>query len=309
MGKGIQCTYIEVILSSIIEVKHLSKRFADLQAVDNVSFEVATGSCFGLLGPNGAGKTTTLEIMEGLIQPDSGEILYQGRPIKKQDFQSLGIQFQSTAIQDYLTVRETLEMFSAFYSENMDAEQLIELCQLQDFCEQDHRKLSGGQKQRLLLALALINNPQLIFLDEPTTGLDPHSRRLFWDLINQIKQQGKTIILTTHYMDEAEYLCDHIAVMEQGTIIEEGTPHQLLSRHFKGVLMRLPQNLQPALEQAQIIYRDSGQSCDIYTDDVQQQLQQLMAAGISLEGLSIKTPTLDDLFLKLTGHQLQQQGA
>ena len=230
-------------MTTILEVKQLSKQFSDFYAVDKIDFKVSKGSCFGLLGPNGAGKTTTIEMLEGILAPSSGGILFNDKPITREDFQKLGIQFQHTALQDYLTVRETLTLFSSFYSKTLPTDDLIEQCQLAEFINVDHRKLSGGQKQRLLLALALINDPELIFLDEPTTGLDPHSRRLFWDLVNNIKAQGKTILLTTHYMDEAEYLCDQIAIMDKGKIIAMNSPENLLREHFKGALISLPKEM------------------------------------------------------------------
>ena len=211
-------------MTAIIQVKQLKKAFKDLVAVDDISFDVQQGLCFGLLGPNGAGKSTTIEMMEGIIEPDSGEITFRGKPLDDESLNGIGIQFQNTALQDFLTTKEVINMFHALYTKTLPVERIIELCQLQDFLDQDHRKLSGGQKQRLLLALALVNDPEVLFLDEPTTGLDPHARRNFWDLINAIKSQGKTIVLTTHYMDEAEYLCDHIELMDKGKIIARGRP-------------------------------------------------------------------------------------
>jgi ABC-2 type transport system ATP-binding protein len=293
---------IECYMTTILEVNKLFKRFAGFTAVNEVSFKVETGTCFGLLGPNGAGKTTTIEMLEGILTPTSGNILYQGRPIKKHDFQRLGIQFQHTALPDHLTVKETLTLFSSFYKTGIPLAQLIEQCQLEDFISVDHRKLSGGQKQRLLLALALINDPELIFLDEPTTGLDPHSRRLFWDLVNNIKQAGKTILLTTHYMDEAEYLCDHIAIMDKGEIIAMESPENLLREHFKGALISLPQsNIRSPLP---MNVQHSQDSVLLHTDNIEATLAQLVQYKVSLQGMQIKSANLDDLFLKLTGHAL-----
>ncbi len=291
-------------MAVILEVLDLKCSFSDIKAVDGVSFSVEAGSCFGLLGPNGAGKTTTIEMLEGIVKPDSGQILYQGQDIDEKIYHQLGIQFQHTALQDYLTVKETLVMFAAFYEQTIPINELIKLCQLDDFVDKDHRKLSGGQKQRLLLALALINDPKLIFLDEPTTGLDPHSRRLFWDLINKIKSTGKTILLTTHYMDEAEYLCDKIAIMDQGKIIAMDTPNILLQQHFNGALIKLP------IEHFNLAHGDdfkiqiAQQSVLIQSKNVQKTLVSLIERGISLDGLQVKSANLDDLFLKLTGHAL-----
>jgi ABC-2 type transport system ATP-binding protein len=294
-------------MTTILEVKQLSKQFSDFYAVDKIDFKVSKGSCFGLLGPNGAGKTTTIEMLEGILAPSSGGILFNDKPITREDFQKLGIQFQHTALQDYLTVRETLTLFSSFYSKTLPTDDLIEQCQLAEFINVDHRKLSGGQKQRLLLALALINDPELIFLDEPTTGLDPHSRRLFWDLVNNIKAQGKTILLTTHYMDEAEYLCDQIAIMDKGKIIAMNSPENLLREHFKGALISLPkENLSASHNLVNVQF--SQDSALIHTDDTEATIAALLAQQISLQGLQIKSANLDDLFLKLTGHGLQSQG-
>lgn len=290
-------------MTTILEVKQLSKHFSDFCAVDKIDFKVTKGSCFGLLGPNGAGKTTTIEMLEGILTPTSGDILFNGQGITREDFQKLGIQFQHTALQDYLTVRETLNLFSSFYKRTVPIDDLITQCQLTDFINVDHRKLSGGQKQRLLLALALINDPELIFLDEPTTGLDPHSRRLFWDLVNDIKAAGKTILLTTHYMGEAEYLCDQIAIMDKGQIIAMNSPENLLREHFKGSLISLPkQNVASQISFANAHY--SQDSVLIHSDNTEATLAQLLTEQISLQGLQVKSANLDDLFLKLTGHAL-----
>lgn len=291
-------------MTNVLQVSALTKKYADLVAVDNISFQVAAGRCFGILGPNGAGKTTTIEMLEGLLPPDSGEIRYHGRPARREDFQQLGVQFQQTALQDYLTVLETLKLFAAFYPKPADLSELIQLCDLTDFLHQDHRKLSGGQRQRLLLALALINQPQIIFLDEPTTGLDPHARRNFWQLIKQIKAQGRTVILTTHYMDEAEQLCDEILIMDKGSIIAHDTPERLLAAHFNGALLRLPdQGKDPVLTSTSSWHRAGGY-LQINSVEIEQTITALLAQGFSLEGLYIKSANLDDLFLKLTGHSL-----
>ncbi|SFC69637.1 ABC transporter ATP-binding protein [Pseudoalteromonas denitrificans] len=297
-------------MSALLEVSDLKRYFLKNKAVDGLSFSVKKGICFGLLGPNGAGKTTTIEMLEGIVKPTSGQILYQGKPLDKHIYHQLGIQFQHTALQDHLTVLETLKMFSAFYEHTIKIDDLISLCHLEDFVYQDHQKLSGGQKQRLLLALALINDPQLVFLDEPTTGLDPHSRRLFWDLVNQIKSQGKTIMLTTHYMDEAEYLCDEIAIMDKGKIIALDTPVSLLQQHFSGALIKLPkQNIDQHSFKDDILklfnIQYVQQSAQIQSDDIQLSLVELINQKVSLEGLQVKSANLDDLFLKLTGHGLE----
>ncbi|NQZ22819.1 MAG: ABC transporter ATP-binding protein [Colwellia sp.] len=290
----------------VIEVKDLVKSYKGVQAVDDISFAISKGHCFGLLGPNGAGKTTTIEIMEGIIKATSGQVLYSGKSIGKDISQQIGIQFQSTALQDFLTVKETLNLFSSFYDNTLPHEELIELCDLKDFLDRDNRLLSGGQRQRLLLALALINDPEIIFLDEPTTGLDPQARRNFWQLIKNIKAQNKTVILTTHYMDEAEQLCDNVVIMDRGKIIESGTPNQLLAKHFKNVYIYLPKEQVPQ----ELI--DKNQWCiengrvEITTQKVEEIISLLIAEQVSLDGLQVKSPNLDDLFLKLTGHSLRE---
>ena len=292
-------------MSAAVSVQLLCKHYKGVCAVDNVSFDVKKGHCFGLLGPNGAGKTTTIEIMEGIILPSSGQVLYQGEKVDDNTAQKIGIQFQHTALQDFLTVKETLSLFASFYQNTIPQEQLIKLCDLSDFLNRDNRLLSGGQRQRLLLALALINDPEIIFLDEPTTGLDPHARRNFWQLIKNIKAQDKTIVLTTHYMDEAEQLCDDIVIMDQGKIIESGTPHQLLAKHFAEVFIYLPSEQieqQLVVEQAWSVLNDR---IEIKSKNVEHTLALLMQNKVSLNGLHVKSANLDDLFLKLTGHSLQ----
>lgn len=292
-------------MSAAVSVQSVSKQYKDVCAVDNVSFEVKEGHCFGLLGPNGAGKTTTIEIMEGIIAATSGQVLYRGEQVDDQISQQIGIQFQHTALQDFLTVKETLNLFASFYQKTLAQSTLIELCDLSDFLNRDNRLLSGGQRQRLLLALALINDPQIIFLDEPTTGLDPHARRNFWQLIKNIKAQNKTIILTTHYMDEAEQLCDDVVIMDQGKIIEAGTPHELLTKHFEDIFIYLPRTQVPnelVLEQG---WKEMPERIEIASKNVEKTIALLMNAGVSLEGVHVKSANLDDLFLKLTGHSLQ----
>jgi ABC-2 type transport system ATP-binding protein len=291
---------------SVIDVIKLSKQYKKVIAVDNISFAIQKGQCFGLLGPNGAGKTTTIEMMEGIISPSSGSINYYGKPIAKDIAQQIGIQFQHTALQDFLTVKETLGLFTSFYQQSIDINDLITLCDLSEFIDRDNRLLSGGQRQRLLLALALINDPEIIFLDEPTTGLDPQARRNFWHLIKDIKARDKTIILTTHYMDEAEQLCDDVVIMDQGKIIERGSPHQLLQKHFKDIFIYLPLLQVDAglIEKYQWLV--VGDRVEITTKQVEHTLALLMQEQVSLDGLHVKSANLDDLFLALTGHSLRE---
>jgi ABC-2 type transport system ATP-binding protein len=288
-----------------LSVSQLVKKYQDTVAVDNVSFDVVQGSCFGLLGPNGAGKTTTLELLEQVIYPDSGDIAYCQLSDQKSIQQHIGIQFQETAIQDYMRVHETLAMFAALYGQNVVDPNLIKLCNLESISDRYTKKLSGGQRQRLLLALALIHEPSIVFLDEPTTGLDPQSRQNFWQLIKKIKQAGKTVVLTTHYMEEAEVLCDDIAIMDAGKIIARGKPEALLSEHFNGVIVKLPaQNLKAETLPFETI--EEGEWLSFNSATVDSDLRKLMDLNISIEGLNIHRPNLNDLFLKLTGNQLRE---
>jgi ABC-2 type transport system ATP-binding protein len=294
-------------MSSILTVENLSKNYGNILAVDNLSFEIEEGICFGLLGPNGAGKTTTIEMMEGILKPSAGRALFRGQPIGPHFHERVGIQFQSTALQDFITVEETLKLFSALYSTNRDPEEIIEICSLGDILKQDNRKLSGGQRQRLLLALAIVNDPEMVFLDEPTTGLDPQARHNFWSLIEKIKKEGKTILLTTHYMEEAEILCDEVAIMDHGHIIARDVPDKLLAANFDGVIVKLPWPVEKQLPDGKL--PDGAVLVDdhieIHSRDIDGTLHNLIHSGNHLNGLSIHSPDLDDLFLKLTGSSLR----
>jgi len=292
-------------MPAILEVKNLVKHFPGVRAVDGVSFSIEKGSCFGLLGPNGAGKTTTIEMMEGIATPTHGEVLYQGEPLGPQFKQEAGIQFQTTALQDFLTVKETLSMFHGLYHHSCSLDELIEMCQLRDVVSRDTRKLSGGQRQRLLFAIALVNDPQIIFLDEPTTGLDPNARRMFWSLIEAIKKRDKTILLTTHYMEEAYYLCDEIAIMDKGIIIAQGSPAQLLKTHFDDTILTIPVDdfnlpLEKFPGDAYVLHH----RVNIRTRDVQKSIQLLLDNRVSLTHLEIRARTLDDLFIELTENNI-----
>lgn len=293
-------------MSDILRIEGLSKRYGQVLAVNDVSFAIPEGVCFGLLGPNGAGKTTTIEILEGILTPSSGRVLFRDKELGK-DFKSkIGIQFQNTALPEFITVRETLELFSSFYEKPRTLEEVVDLCSLHDIMERDNRKLSGGQRQRMLLALAIIPKPELVFLDEPTTGLDPQARRNFWDLINKVKAEHTTIILTTHYMDEAQLLCDRIAIMDKGTILAIDTPEALLEKHFDGVLIKLPYDgcCSDALQgfDGMVIHEEY---IELQTNKVDKSLRDLLSAKVGLEGLSIHKPNLEDLFIKLTGNSLR----
>ena len=210
----------------VLEVRNLRKTFKNLVAVDDISFQIEPGICFGLLGPNGAGKTTTIEMIEGITEPTSGEIIYRGKPRDKSFTLEAGIQFQSTSVMERLSSREILELFHSLYPKTIPMQKLIDLCDLEPLLKTPADKLSGGQKQRLMFALSLVNDPEIVFLDEPTTGLDPQSRRNLWKLVERIKSKGKNVVLTTHYMDEAEY-CDRVSIMVDGTIKALDTPAKL----------------------------------------------------------------------------------
>ena len=290
----------------VLEVRELVKQYPGVRAVDGVSFSIAEGQCFGLLGPNGAGKTTTVEMMEGVTKPTSGDVLYRGEPLGARFRAEAGIQFQKTALQDFLTVRETLALFTRLYPRRRDVDELIQSCALEQVADRDNRKLSGGQMQRLLLAIALANDPRVLFLDEPTTGLDPQARHNFWELIRSIKAEGRTVLLTTHYMEEAYYLCDVIAIMDRGLIIAEGSPSRLLEEHFDDVVLELP------LEDFRGVPADfplpvlvASDRIEISTADVEGALQALLGRGVPLKRLRIRPRNLEDLFLELTGRELR----
>lgn len=293
-------------MPTVLEARNLTKQYPGVRAVDGVSFAMPEGICFGLLGPNGAGKTTTVEIIEGVTPASSGEVFYYGEPVGKKFQQEAGIQFQNTALQDYLTVGETIEMFRALYESQADFRSLIEQCSLGDLLDRDNRKLSGGQRQRLLLAVALVNRPRLIFLDEPTTGLDPQARRNFWDLVQSLRAGGSSIVLTTHYMDEAQVLCDEIAIMDNGKIVTQGSPDKLLRERYKGLIIELPiADVTSELHGIEhSVYENLG-IVEVVTSDVGASLQQLAGHVDNLNHIKIRQPNLEDLFLDLTGHTLR----
>jgi ABC-2 type transport system ATP-binding protein len=297
---------MRVSMEPVLQVQNLVKDYPGVRAVDGVSFAIAEGTCFGLLGPNGAGKTTTVEIMEGVTTATSGVALYRGAPLGARFRAEAGIQFQKTALQDFLTVRETLAMFRRLYPRGRDVDELIRLCALDQVAARDNRKLSGGQLQRLLLAIALVNDPQVLFLDEPTTGLDPQARHNFWDLIRAIRAEGRTILLTTHYMEEAYFLCDVIAIMDRGRIIAEGPPSRLLKEHFDDVVLELPREDFPGDPAAfPLAVLQAGDRVEISTGDVEAALRALLERGVPLRHLRIRPRNLEDLFLELTGRELR----
>ena len=293
-------------MSVLIEALDLVKHYGDVKAVDGVSLSIGAGLCFALLGPNGAGKTTTVEMLEGIQAPTRGRILYRGRVLGRQFRDDSGIMFQSTALQEFITVRETLRLFANLYPRTLPMDDLIDCCNLHGFLDRDTRRLSGGQRQRLLLAIALVNDPAVVFLDEPTTGLDPQARRNFWELVHDIKGQGKTIILTTHYMDEAYELSDQIAIMDHGKVIARGTSQELLAEHFDDVILQIPEEDLPTdeleLGVPTVVHRGS---VEFYTQDVNVTIQRLLAQGVSLHHLQVRPRTLEDLFIELTGQDLR----
>lgn len=293
-------------MPNILEVKDLKKEYPGVKAVDGISFSVKKGTCFGLLGPNGAGKTTAIEIIEGITASDGGSILYKNRPIGRDFHKETGIQFQTTALQEFLTVKETLQLFHKLYPNPSNFDEIVEECSLKNLLSRDNRKLSGGQRQRLLVAIALVNQPELLFMDEPTTGLDPQARRNFWNMVEKIKLRNTTLILTTHYMEEADFLCDEIAIMDKGKIIAYGEPKQLIAQHFKEVVLELPEDevknhpLNIPME-----YEFKFGYLEIYTHDIPTALNLLKEQNIPLDKLKIRPFNLEDLFLKLTGSELR----
>jgi ABC-2 type transport system ATP-binding protein len=301
----------------ILHVDNLVKRYGALTAVDGVSFDVSPGETFGLLGPNGAGKTTTLEIIEGLRKPDSGAITLLGRDAIRERAavqQRIGVQLQSQALWPELTVHETLKTFSALFRHRVPLEDLLERFALIEKRRSLVRDLSGGQRQRLSVATAMVNDPDIIFLDEPTTGLDPQARHAFWDLIRDVRAGGKTVIVTTHYMEEADALCERVAIMDRGQIIAVDTPRRLVQElpfdntvqcTFAGDAPRDALTALPAVRDA----RNDNGSVVLFTSDVSATVAGLMRlsddTGARIESLQVRTATLEDVFMSLTGRRLR----
>jgi ABC-2 type transport system ATP-binding protein len=303
--------------SPAICCRGLVKDYGTLRAVNGLDLEIRAGECFGLLGPNGAGKTTTVEILEGLLPATSGEVELLGRCWKKDGKalrQRLGISLQETNLSDKLTVEETLRLFRSFYAAGPEIEELLDLVSLTDKRKTWYMKLSGGQKQRLAVACALVGDPEILFLDEPTTGLDPQSRRQLWGLIERFKEEGRTVLLTTHYMDEAQRLCDRVAIVDKGKVIALGTPRELIQslggtdvvviicdgpvdesslRSFAGVhtVKALTDGLSLTVEH---LHRT-----------LPLVLAHLQEAGRTLTGLSTHHATLEDVFVSHTGRHLR----
>lgn len=294
-------------MSPVLEVRNLRKVFKNLVAVDGISFSIEPGICFGLLGPNGAGKTTTIEMIEGITEPTSGEIIYRGKPRDKSFTLEAGIQFQSTSVMERLSSYEILKLFHSLYPKTIDLDKLIALCDLEPLLPTVADRLSGGQKQRLMFALSLINDPEIVFLDEPTTGLDPQSRRNLWNLVERIKSKGKNIVLTTHYMDEAEILCDYLVIVDHGKIIAEGPPQKLMKTYFDYFYVCIDkEDFQPALSGFNEPLVERNGHVEIQSRSVETTLQELIRQDVRLNSLRVRNPTLEDLFLKLTGHSLRE---
>jgi ABC-2 type transport system ATP-binding protein len=300
----------------IVSVKNLYKKYGEIQAVNGLDLAIEQGEIFGILGPNGAGKTTTIEILEGLRTPDSGEISIAGFcPQKKQAafHQHIGVQLQHTAIFDKIRVGEAVHFFRSCYSHGNSAIELLERFSLKEKSKLFVKDLSGGEKQRLTLALALINDPQIIFLDEPTTGMDPHARRAIWDIITDCQAKGKTLLLTTHHMEEAERLCDRIAIIDQGKIIAQGTPRELIRNlgAEKKIIFNLPDHFnitslhkQPDVSKVQ----QQGNEVIVFTAKPQKVLLKILTDladdNLELQELQVSDANLEDVFIHLTGRKL-----
>jgi len=303
-----------------IEVEKLTKRYGDLLAVNDISFNVRGGEVFALLGPNGAGKTTTVEIIDTIRTPTSGKVTLLGMDVtkKKHDIvPRIGVLPQGFSSFDRITVRETLQYYARlFCCMNTDIDGLIELVNLKDKTQEQYKNLSGGLKQRLGIAIALVNDPEVVFLDEPTTGLDPRARREVWKVLLGLKKKGKTVFLTTHYMEEAELLADTVAIISKGKIIAMGSPEALIGSNANYLVL----TLQSVDEKAFEIVRKMGfepvldNHKDIkvrveHTDDVQKILNTLKDAGASFHSLDVRKPNLEEVFLKLTGEALRKDPA
>ena len=305
-------------MESAIYVSGLQKSYGNVEAVRGIDFEVAPGEVFGLLGPNGAGKTTTVEILEGLRSRNAGEVKVLGfdpeiqvRSLKDR----IGVCLQATNLPEKVTVREALEWFAAFYSRQTDCDKLIDRLQLSEKRNSFYSKLSGGQKQRVALALAMVNDPQLIFLDEPTTGLDPQVRLEIHKLISELRSAKRTILLTTHYIEEAERLCDRVAIIDQGRIIAMGSPREIQARTLGQSRIEIktaqpmPAELPKFQEAEQSVLDAERKSLAVYSARPARTLPDLVKwidqLGLDLEDIHLKRPTLEDVFIELTGKRLR----
>ena len=310
-----------------VSVRGLRKRYDDVVAVDGLDLEIASGECFGLLGPNGAGKTTTVEICEGLTVPDEGDVVVLGRrwSTDERDLRErLGIQLQETQLAEKLTVTETVRLFRSFYARGRTVNDVIGLVQLDEKRDGRVGKLSGGQKQRLALACAIVGDPELLFLDEPTTGLDPQSRRQIWELVEEFKSTGRSILLTTHYMDEAERLCDRVAIIDHGKVIALGTPRELIAslgaEHVVEFVLAsngagLGEDVLGSLDGIRGVRHSAGESngnaWELRSSELHRSvpalLGELSRRNLQLAELRTHSATLEDVFVHLTGRQLRDE--
>ena len=309
-------------MTDALLVRELRKYYGDVRAVDGLDLAVASGECFGLLGPNGAGKTTTIEICEGLLVPDAGRVELLGLTWQhdaKTLRQRLGIQLQETQLAEKLTVEETVRLFRSFYDKGRPVDEVIRLVQLGEKRGARVGKLSGGQKQRLALACAIVSDPDLMFLDEPTTGLDPQSRRQLWDLITDFKAHGRTIMLTTHYMDEAEILCDRVAIVDHGKVIALGTPRELIgSLGAEHVVEFALDNGAPPLDERTLraldgvrVARPRAGGWELQVGELHRTVPALLAflaeRNLEMSQLTTHSASLEDVFVSLTGRQLRDE--
>ena len=300
-----------------IDVENLTKRYGDLLAVNDISFSVRTGEVFAFLGPNGAGKTTTVEIIETIRTPTSGTVSLFGMDVTKRKRDILprvGVLPQGFSSFDRITVRETIQYYSRlFCCRNTDVDGLIELADLKAKSEEQFKNLSGGMKQRLGVAIALVNDPEVVFLDEPTTGLDPRARREVWKVLLGLKKKGKTVFLTTHYMEEAELLADTVAIISKGKIVAMGSPDELIERNANYLILTLKTVDEKPLEIVQTMgfepVHDNHKNITVrveHADDVRKILNAIKEAGASSLGLDVRKPNLEEVFLKLTGEALRE---
>jgi ABC-2 type transport system ATP-binding protein len=305
------------VADPVIRVDDLRKAYGETRAVDGVSFEVRAGTVFGLLGPNGAGKTTTVEVLEGLRTPDSGSVRILGIDVVGHPDElkpRIGVSLQTAALYPRLTVVEVLDLFRGFYRRGRPTHELVELMDLGEKRTTRTQDLSGGQRQRLSVALALVNDPELVFLDEPTTGMDPAARRALWDIVLGLKAEGRSILLTTHYMEEAEILCDRIAIMDHGRILEEGTVDDLVTRRFKERAVRfdaiegLSDDRLAGMPGVTSVKHEGGDVL-LFTRDVPATIGAVLDAaeqlGVEPANLGVRRATLEDVFLDLTGRALR----
>lgn len=306
-------------MTPLIELDNIRKYYGDVKAVDGVGFQVQRGEVFGLLGPNGAGKTSTLEMIEGLRKPDSGTISIDGKNVQKalQDVKEIiGVQLQSTSLYNKIKVGEALDLYGSYYKKRLPTDDLLKLVSLEEKRDVYHMTLSGGQQQRLALALALVNDPLVVFLDEPTTGLDPQARRNLWDIIKRMSSDNKTVVLTTHYMEEAEELCDRVAIMDHGKIIATGKPSSLVSDLGIDSALIFSCDTQIDLNELQTSVaginraNSEGLQVELFSADAQQTLTSLLnfadGKNLVLNELHVRRPNLEDVFLQLTGRSLRE---